>query len=154
MRGAILGVITDPELAADAHAAGLGGSFHAVFNRAERTKFSEPFEAPATVLCLHHGVAVGRRGQLAGCRFDLGPTAALQIGGVTVVVITHRHQCHEPMFFEMCGIDIAAARTVALKSRGHFRAGFDEFFADAQILLTRTPTTRPARFEFHRLRDR
>ncbi|MGF6598670.1 hypothetical protein P3T23_003387 [Paraburkholderia sp. GAS448] len=44
-----------------------------------------------------------------------------------------RHQCHEPMFFEMFGIDIAHARVVVLKSRGHFRAAFDEFFSDAQF---------------------
>lgn len=154
VRGAILGVITDPELAADAHAAGEGKTLRAVFNRAERTPFSEPFEAPATVLRLHSGIGVGRRGQLAGCSFDLGSSAALQIGGVTVVVISHRHQCHEPMFFEMFGIDIAAARTVALKSRGHFRAGFDEFFADPQICHVDAPgLTSPilSRFDFRRI---
>ena len=106
LAGVILGVITDPEVAADAHATGAGRTLRAVFNRAESTPFSEQFEAPATVLRLHHGVAVGRRGQLAGYRFDLGPSAALQIGGVTVVVISNRHQCHEPMFFEMFGIDM------------------------------------------------
>jgi microcystin degradation protein MlrC len=154
VQGALLGVITDPELAADAHAAGVGQSLHAVFNRSERTKFSEPFEAAATVLKLHSGTGVGRRGQLAGCSFDLGPSAALQIGGVTVIVISHRHQCHEPMFFEMFGLDIAAARTVALKSRGHFRAAFDEFFADSQILHVDAPgLTSPilSRFEFRKL---
>jgi microcystin degradation protein MlrC len=154
VRGAILGVVTDPELAADAHAAGAGGTLRAVFNRAERTAFSERFEAPATVLRLHDGTGVGRRGQLAGCRFDLGPSAALQVGGVTVVVISNRHQCHEPMFFEMFGIDIAAARTVVLKSRGHFRAGFDEFFADSQICHVDAPgLTSPvlSRFDFRKL---
>jgi microcystin degradation protein MlrC len=154
VQGALLGVITDPELAADAHAAGVGQRLHAVFNRAERTKFSEPFEAEATVLRLHAGTGVGRRGQLAGCSFDLGPSAALQIAGVTVIVISHRHQCHEPMFFEMFGLDIAAARTVALKSRGHFRAAFDEFFADSQILHVDAPgLTSPilSRFEFRKL---
>jgi microcystin degradation protein MlrC len=154
VRGAILGVVTDPDLAADAQAAGVGGTLRAVFNRAERTPFSESFEAPATVLRLHDGAGVGRRGQLAGCRFDLGPSAALQIGGVTVVVISNRHQCHEPMFFEMFGIDIAAARTVVLKSRGHFRAGFDEFFADSQICHVDAPgLTSPilSRFDFRRL---
>ncbi|NPT41417.1 MlrC family protein 3 [Paraburkholderia sp. 1N] len=151
VRGAILGVVTDPELAADAHAAGTGHAFHARFNRAETTAYSEPFEAPARVLRLHAGKGVGRRGQLAGCSFDLGPSAALQLGGVTVIVISKRHQCHEPMFFEMFGIDIARARVVVLKSRGHFRAAFDEFFSDAQIVSVDAPgLTSPilSRFDF------
>jgi microcystin degradation protein MlrC len=151
VHGAILGVVTDPELAADAHAAGTGQAFHARFNRAETTTYSEPFEAPARVLRLHAGNGVGRRGQLAGCSFDLGPSAALQVGGVTVIVISKRHQCHEPMFFEMFGIDIARARVVVLKSRGHFRAAFDEFFSDAQIISVDAPgLTSPilSRFDF------
>lgn len=153
-RGVIAGVITDPELAADAHAAGVGLSLLARFNRAETTKYSDAFEAPATVLKLHDGKGVGRRGQLAGCSFDLGPAALLQIDGIKVVVITHRHQCHEPMFFEMFGLDIAAARTVVVKSRGHFRAAFDEFFPPERIYSVDAPgLTSPvlSRFDFQRL---
>jgi microcystin degradation protein MlrC len=154
VRGAILAVVTDPELAADAHAAGVGKTFHARFNRSETTLYSEPLDAQASVVRLHDGKGIGRRGQLAGCSFDLGPSAALQIAGVTVVVISKRHQCHEPMFFEMFGIDIARARVVVLKSRGHFRAAFDEFFSAEQILSVDAPgLTSPllSRFDFKKL---
>ncbi len=151
VRNAILGVVTDAELAAEAHALGEGAQFSARFNRAETTLYSDAFEAPATVLRLHDGAGVGRRGQLAGCRFNLGASALLQVGEVKVVVITNRHQCHEPMFFEMFGLDIAAARCVVVKSRGHFRAAFDEFFAPEQILNVDAPgLTSPvlSRFDF------
>lgn len=153
-RGVIAGVITDPELAADAAAAGAGKTLEARFNRSETTRYSEPFQATATVVKLHDGKGVGRRGQLAGCSFDLGPTALLQIDGVQVVVITNRHQCHEPMFFEMFGLDIAAARTVVVKSRGHFRAAFDEFFPPERIYSVDAPgLTSPvlSRFDFRHL---
>jgi microcystin degradation protein MlrC len=154
VRGAIAGVVTDPELAADAHAAGVGKTLRARFNRSETTRYSEAFEAQATVLELRDGKGVGRRGQLAGCSFDLGPCALLQVDGIKVVVITHRHQCHEPMFFEMFGLDIAAARTVVVKSRGHFRAAFDEFFPPERIYSVDAPgLTSPilSRFDFRRL---
>jgi microcystin degradation protein MlrC len=58
------------------------------------------------------------------------------------------------MFFEMFGIDIASARVVVLKSRGHFRAAFDEFFPDEQIVSVDAPgLTSPilARFDFKKL---
>ena len=81
----------------------------------------------------HDGNCVGRRGIYAGTRLALGPCAALAIGGITVVVVSHRVQCADPIFFEMMGLDIAKARSVAVKSRGHFRGGFDEFFKPEQI---------------------
>jgi microcystin degradation protein MlrC len=37
------------------------------------------------------------------------------------------------MFFEMFGIEIAKARTVVVKSRGHFRAGFRPWFPPEQV---------------------
>ncbi|AOB30948.1 MlrC family protein 3 [Bordetella sp. H567] len=153
-RGVIAGVVTDPELAADAHAAGVGKPLRARFNRSETTRYSEPFEADATVVALRDGKGVGRRGQLAGCSFDLGASALIAVDGIHIVVITHRHQCHEPTFFEMFGLDIAAARTVVVKSRGHFRAAFDEFFPPERIHSVDAPgLTSPilSRFDFRRL---
>jgi microcystin degradation protein MlrC len=65
---------------------------------------------------------------------DLGPNAALDLGGVIVVVASKRKQCADPIFFEMHGLDIAKAGCVAVKSRGHFRAGFDEFFPPERVI--------------------
>jgi microcystin degradation protein MlrC len=152
--GALLGVFYDPDLAAEAHRQGVGASFEARFNRSENTKFSEPYTAPATVVALTDGNCVGRRGIYAGLRLELGPCAAFEVGGITVVVISHRVQCADPIFFEMMGLDIARARSVVVKSRGHFRGGFDEFFGPDQIVEVDLPgLTSPmlTRFEWQRL---
>jgi microcystin degradation protein MlrC len=55
------------------------------------------------------------------------------MGGITAVVISDRTQTADPVFFTMMGLDIGAARAVAVKSRGHFRAGFDRWFAPGQV---------------------
>jgi microcystin degradation protein MlrC len=154
VKGAMVGVIYDPPLAVEAHRHGLHYHFDAQFNRGETTKFSEPWNAPARVVALHDGNCVGRRGIYAGTRLALGPCAALAIGGITVVVVSHRVQCADPIFFEMMGLDIAKARSVAVKSRGHFRGGFDEFFGPDQIVAVDLPgLTSPmlSRFEWTRL---
>ncbi len=154
VKGALFGIIYDPDLAAEAHAHGLHYHFEARFNRAETTKFSEPWTTPARVAALSDGNCVGRRGIYAGLRLVLGPCAALAIGGITVVVVSHRVQCADPVFFEMMGLDIAKARSVAVKSRGHFRGGFDEFFGPDLIVEVDLPgLTSPilARFEWTRL---
>jgi microcystin degradation protein MlrC len=151
---ALLGVFFDPDLAAEAHRHGVGASFEARFNRSETTKFSEPYTASATVVGVTDGDCVGRRGIYAGLRLELGPCAALEAGGITVVVISHRVQCADPIFFEMMGLDIAQARSVVVKSRGHFRGGFDEFFGPDQIIEVDLPgLTSPMlnRFNWKRL---
>lgn len=152
--GVIIGVIHDPELAREAHELGEGAEFSAVFNRTEPDDFSRRFEVPATVTCLKDGDCVGRRGFYAGRRMNLGPTALLDLGGIQVVVISMRTQCADPVFLEMMGLDIARARAVVVKSRGHFRAGFDEFFAPDQVIEVDTPgLTSPilTRFDFRYL---
>jgi microcystin degradation protein MlrC len=139
VEGTLLGVFYDPDLAAEAQRQGVGTHFEARFNRSENTAFSEPYAAPATVTALTDGVCVGRRGIYSGLRLELGQCAALQVGGITVVVISHRVQCADPVFFEMMGLDIGHARSVVLKSRGHFRGGFDEFFGPEQMVEVDLP---------------
>lgn len=138
--GVVLGVFVDPALAAEAHAAGEGARLHAVFNR-EESEFSKRFVSNAVVEQVSDGVGVGRRGVAAGRRFNLGPSALLRLerSGLRVVVGSLRRQLAEPVMLEMHGIDIAAARCVVVKSRGHFRAGFDEFFPPAQVFEVDAP---------------
>ena len=137
--GALVGVITDPQLAAEAQSIGEGARFEAHFNRVSVSDFSRPFHAPATVRRLLPGPVLCRRGIFAGSVVDLGPSAALDLGGITVVVISQRVQCADPAFFEAFGLDIGRARVVQVKSRGHFRGGFDEFFAHDQVIEVDTP---------------
>ena len=40
---------------------------------------------------------------------------------------------------EMHGIDISKIRILIVKSRGHYRAGFDEFFSEDRILDVDSP---------------
>lgn len=138
-REVLVGLFIDPALAAEACALPLGAELEARFLRHGGDEFSTPFIRTARIVATHDGDVVGRRGIWAGRRLALGPTAALDLGGVTVVVTTARKQCADPVFFEMLGLDIAAARAVVVKSRGHFRAGFDEFFSSDQVLEVDTP---------------
>jgi microcystin degradation protein MlrC len=132
--GVVFGVFIDPALAAEAHAAGEGAHLDAVFNRVE-SEFSRRFACGATVLKLTDGTAIGRRGISAGSRFSLGPAALLRLdgSGMQVVVGSLRRQLAEPRMLEMHGIDIAQVLVLVVKSRGHFRAGFDEFVPPERI---------------------
>ncbi|MCY4593099.1 MAG: M81 family metallopeptidase [Alphaproteobacteria bacterium] len=135
-RGVFYGSFFDPELAEEAHRAGEGARIEAVFNRDRETEFSKELRVPAEVLKVTDGRFVGRLGIYRGRQVDLGPSAALRIGGpegIVVIVIGARQQTADPMFFESFGLDIAAARVVCVKSRGHFRAGFLPWFSPSQV---------------------
>ena len=148
-KGVILGVFNDGALAAQAHALGEGAIFTASFNSRETHEFSLPFDCEASIVKLTDGTYVGRRGLAKDMSCDMGPSALLDLGGIQVVVITHRCQCMDPMQFESFGIDIAQARVVVVKSRGHFRGGFDEFFKPEQIFEVDCPgLTSPALANF------
>lgn len=136
-QGVLYGSYADPELAAEAKTKGVGAVFTARFNRSRGNNPWEQWDAPleleAEVIGLHDGEVVGHKGMTAGRRMHLGPSAALRIGGITVIVISDRTQTADPVFFEMFGLDVGAARTVVVKSRGHFRAGFRDWFPPEQV---------------------
>lgn len=141
LSGVVLGVFIDPELVNEATALGEGAVFKAEFNRAESSEYSLPYVAQAKVLKLTDGHGVGRRGFMKDRRYSLGNTALLELegSGMQVVVGSLRRQLNEPRMLEMHGIDIAAAKVVIVKSRGHYRAGFDEFFSDDRIFDVDSP---------------
>jgi microcystin degradation protein MlrC len=154
VEGVLLGVFHDAALAAEAHRRGVGARFQARFNRDGGDQFSKPYAAEAAVRALSDGACRGRRGIFAGSEMNLGPSCALELDGITIVVISQRTQCADPVFFEMLGLDIAKARIVIVKSRGHFRGGFDEFFRHEQIVEVDLPgLTSPmlGRFDWTRL---
>ena len=132
-QGVIFGVFNDAALAAKAHELGEGAIFTASFNTQEHQEFSLPFDCEAKVIKLSDGKFVGRRGVLKNVSSDMGPSALLDLGGIQVVVISIRCQCMDPRQFEIFDLDISQARVVVVKSRGHFRGGFDEFFKPEQI---------------------
>jgi microcystin degradation protein MlrC len=155
VQGAVFGVIHNPELAREAHAKGQGARFEASFNRESgQDPFARPFAAEAEVMALSDGQVTGRRGIFQGTAMRLGKTARLRLDGIDVVVIEGRTQCADPAFLEHLGIDVGAARCVVVKSRGHFRGGFDEFFDHERIVEVDAPgLTSPilSRFDWTKL---
>jgi microcystin degradation protein MlrC len=139
VEGCIMGMMIDPPLADEAHKLGQDARFEARFCCAETQEFSKPWSASARVLALADGEVVGRRGIYAGTSVELGRCALLEIGGIRVVVASRRHQCADPVFFERFGIDLKTVRSVVVKSRGHFRAGFDDLFPHEHTIEVDVP---------------
>ncbi len=139
-QGVLLGVFTDAALAREAHALGVDANFEARFNRDSRDdRFAPAFTHGARVLALADGLFVGRRGMVKGSQQDMGLSALLDLGGVRVAVISKRQQLLDPAQLEVLGVDLQTVRTLVVKSRGHFRAAFDEFAPPERILEVDCP---------------
>lgn len=139
LQGVVIGMMFDPTLAAEAHAAGQGTRMTAQFNQQETNRFSEPYEGEVVVEKLLNETCIGRRGIYAGRRVDLGPCALLDMHGIRILVVSQRQQCADPIFLERMGVNLANVRVLVIKSRGHFRAGFDEHFCPEQIIEVDAP---------------
>jgi microcystin degradation protein MlrC len=130
---ACLGVIFDPAVVADALAAGEGAAMIADFNRQSPSELSTRYRQPATVERLTDGKFIDHHGMGRGAEIDLGPSCLLRIGGVRVAVSSKRHQIYSTDFFAHFGIDIRSVSAFAVKSRGHFRAGFEHIVSPERI---------------------
>jgi len=137
--GVLVGLFYDPALAAEAHQRGEGAMFLARFNRDETNAFSEALEWQARVVALTDATVTPRRGMLKGRSIRLGPCALLELGGVQVVVSSVRQQITSDDYFIACAADPAAAQVFVVKSRGHFRAGFDHLVPDERIVEVDCP---------------
>ena len=136
---ALFGVFYDPAVVDAALAAGEGGRFTAKFNTTETQEFSEPFAAEAEVLKLSDGEFVGQYGMVRGRTVRLGRSCLLRLGGIRIVVITIRQQCLSNDFFAHYSVDAEVARCTVVKSRGHFRAGFQHIFPPERIIEVDVP---------------
>jgi microcystin degradation protein MlrC len=125
----LAGLLHDPDAVQATHRAGVGAALPAPGG----------LHPAARVQALSDGRCTGRRGLLAGAALNLGPCAALAFDGIVLVLSSHRFSPNDPVCFEHLGLDLRHFRVLVLKSRGHFRAGFDEFVGDDQVLEVATP---------------
>ncbi|MGZ5230955.1 MAG: M81 family metallopeptidase [Burkholderiales bacterium] len=131
---ALLGNFVDAAAAARCHEAGVGARLHVVLNEGRADAHARAVPVDLEVLAVSDGIVAGRRGIYKGRTANMGPSAAVRIGGLTMLVCSRRIQCADPAFFESLGLDVGAFYSLTVKSRGHFRAGFDEWYSDESIL--------------------
>ena len=137
--GVQVGVIRDPLVVADAWSAGIGATFSAEFNRVTGDPYAWRGSFTARVVATGEGWFTPRTGMMAGASLNVGRTCALDIDGVLVGVSERPFQVTDPDVLRHAGLSPESARVIVLKSRGHFRAGFLEGFAEHEIIEVGAP---------------
>jgi len=137
LKNACFGFIVDPEVAAQAHEAGVGSTITIRLGGKTDDLHGDPLDLTVYVKSLHDG-RITLQAMFRGAPLNLGPVARLQPADadVEIIVASRRSQTFDPEPFLAVGIDVRRYRFVALKSSNHFRAGFQDL---ASAIVTADP---------------
>jgi microcystin degradation protein MlrC len=150
---ALLGPFVDPKLAEEAHYRQIGAQFIATFNRGGNIGYVRRLQLDATVVGLSDGKGTGMWGRWAGRPLDFGPSAALDIGGITVAVSSRRQPVADASLFGLLGLDAGRARVLAIKGSGLVRSGFGGMVAADHLVEVDGPGLTSADLERHRFHN-
>ena len=84
-----------------------------------------PLAVTGTVRRLTDGVFTVTGPMMTGTRIDMGRSAVLDTGTIEILVTEERHEPFDVGCFTHAGVDPAKKRYILIKSRQHFRAGFE-----------------------------
>jgi microcystin degradation protein MlrC len=152
-RNTLAGVICDPAATARAHAVGEGAQVELSLGAGSATPGDTPLAARFRVAALGDGRFTGTGPFYRGARFELGPMALLELGGVRVAVASRKQQAADQAMFRHLRAEPADHAVLVLKSSVHFRADFGSM-AD-RILVVEAPGPNiadPAKLPFGNLR--
>jgi microcystin degradation protein MlrC len=139
---AAIGVIYDPISARAAHAAGVGATVTLALGGKSGIPGDAPYNETFIVENLSDGQFVAAGPYYGGRDMDMGPSAALRIGDVRVVVSSHRAQLADRSMYRYVGIEPTEQSILVNKSSVHFRADFEPIAE--KVIICAAPGAMPA----------
>jgi microcystin degradation protein MlrC len=141
-RRAAIGVIYDPASAKAAHAAGVGATVTLALGGKSGIPGDAPYKEAFVVEALSDGKFVAPGPYYGGRDMDMGPSAALRIGDVRVVVGSHKAQLADQAMYRYVGIEPTEQAILVNKSSVHFRADFESIAE--KLIICAAPGAMPA----------
>ncbi|HYH12318.1 MAG TPA: M81 family metallopeptidase [Thermomicrobiales bacterium] len=146
----LIATICDPEAVDAAFAAGAGSTVTTAVGGTMSASSGVPVHGTWDVLSCGEGVVrnTGPMGRGGTSRF--GRTAALRMGGITVVVTSRRQQVLDPAIIEAHRIAPSSCHWIAVKSAVHHRAAFEPIAAEViEVDAGGLSTERLGTFAYH-----
>jgi microcystin degradation protein MlrC len=138
---ALILYMVDPEVAQQAHEAGVGQRIEVLVGGKSAAVQGPPVKMNVEVMAVSNGDFTYDGPMYAGLTGNMGCSAWIKQGEVSVVVVTAHEQPLGPAFARTLGIDCESMKYIAVKSAAHFRASFERFAGtilnvDAQAIQT------------------
>lgn len=127
LQDAVLLYMVDPEVIAQATAAGVGAEIDVLMGGKSDPIQGPPIPMRVTVRAISQGDFRYDGPMYAGLTGNMGPSVWVEQNGIHVVVVTAHEQPLGPAFARTLGIDCRAMKYIAVKSAVHFRASFEPF---------------------------
>ncbi|MER3486028.1 MAG: microcystin degradation protein MlrC, partial [Chloroflexota bacterium] len=134
---AAVALVADPAVAATCHAAGVGARIDALLGGKTDRLHGDPLPVSGTVRCLSDGRYINAGPMMAGAEVNLGPSAALRVEGVDILVTSRAETPIDLNVFRAHGIEPTRLRVIGLKGKGHFRAAFEPVVS--RVILVEGP---------------
>ncbi len=129
LQDVIAGPFWDPEAVAQMIAGGVGQEVTvAVGGKTDMPALNlkgRPLTLSGRVKCITDGAYQVTGPMFTGMQLSLGRTAVLDVAGVLVMVCEKPQEPFDAGVFTHAGIDLARKKYILIKSRQHFRAGFE-----------------------------
>jgi microcystin degradation protein MlrC len=142
---ALLLYLVDLEAIDQVHRAGQGARLKLRLGGKSHPAQGAPVELEVEVVTLSDGTFQYDGPMYAGLTGNMGRSAWLRAGGISIVVVSKREQPLDPAFARSLGIDCTAMKVIAVKSAVHFRSGFERIAGS--IHLVDAPALHSHRFE-------
>jgi microcystin degradation protein MlrC len=154
IEGAVVAAMIDPEIAAAAVAAGPGARLHvSLGGKHDPSMGGGPVEGEAEVLAVSDGNYVYKGSYGTGTRGSFGPSAAIRLGGVEVVVASRTRGIYDLEQLRIFGIEPTGRAVLAVKCMHGHRAAFEPIASRCLDIDSGGLTSGdPRRFTFRRLR--
>ena len=127
--GVTVACVWDREAAAACTRAGVGATLTLAVGGKVDDRHGAPVTVTGRVTALSNGQFVHKGPMLRGLPGNLGRTAVLQVGGVKIILISHRWQTLDPEMIRIVGIEPTEERILVVKSTIHYRAAFEPIAA-------------------------
>lgn len=93
-----------------------------------------PLSVTGRVRCITDGTFTVTGPKNTGVQENVGRTAVLDTGSIEILVTSHRHEPYDLGIFTHAGVDPARKAFILLKTRQHFRAGFEPIMKDVVMV--------------------
>jgi len=139
-RQAVIAILYDPEVAAKAHAAGIGAVLEIELGGKSGFPGVQPYPGKFAVEALGDGRFVFTGAMNLNSHAELGKMALLRVvdddSEVRVVVGSARAQCLDLAMIRHLGVEPIEQKIIAVKSTVHFRADFDPIAAETLVVIS------------------
>lgn len=120
-------LIKDPEAVAKAIEMGVGATVTMTVGGKTDNFHGPPVEVTGQVKTITDGVFVHKGPMGTGSKGEIGQSVVLEVGGVDLILAERKMAPNDPEIFRRHGIEPTEKKILVLKSRGHFRAGYEPF---------------------------